>query len=84
MARQLTQWVSEDGTVELTYLPTWTSTVDSGGFFFLELTRGIPEDSKGGVPFAVRSLGEGSKRWFALDTQQPDSSKLLNLAKALD
>lgn len=84
VTRQLTQWVSEDGTVELTYLPTWTSTVDSGGFFFLELTGGIPVDSKGAVPFAVRSLGKGSKRWFALDTKQPDSSKLLNLAKALD
>ena len=84
VTRQLTQWVSEDGKVKLTYLPTWTSTVDSGGFFFVELTGGIPVDSKGVVPFAVRSLGEGSKRWFALDTQQPDSSKLLNLAKALD
>ena len=84
VTRQLTQWVSEDGKVELTYLPTWTSTVDSGGFFFVELTGGIPVDSKGVVPFAVRSLGEGSKRWFALDTQQPDSSKLLNLANALD
>ena len=84
VTRQLAQWVSEDGKVELTYLPTWTSTVDSGGFFFVELAGGIPVGSKGVVPFAVRSLGEGSKRWFALDTQQPDSSKLLNLAKALD
>jgi len=32
----------------------------------------------------VRSLGHGSKRWFALDTQQPDSIKLLNLGLALD
>jgi hypothetical protein len=84
VTRQLTQWVSEDGTVELTYLPTWTSTVDSGGFFFVVLTGRIPVNINGVVPFAVRSLGEGSKRWFALDTQQPDSSKLLNLAKALD
>jgi len=84
VTRQLTQWVSEDGTVELTYLPTWTSNVDSGGFFFVVLTGRIPVDRNGVVPFAVRSLGQGSKRWFALDTQQPDSSKLLNLAKALD
>ena len=84
VTRQLTRWVSEDGAVELTYLPTWTSTVDSGGFFFVVLTGRIPVNRNGVVPFAVRSLGEGSKRWFALDTLQPDSSKLLNLAKALD
>jgi len=36
------------------------------------------------VPFAVRSLGQGSKRWFAIDTQQPDSGKLLKLGQALD
>ncbi|MFL3665872.1 MAG: hypothetical protein ACJ06V_04740, partial [Verrucomicrobiota bacterium] len=69
---------------ELTYLPTWTSTVDSGGFFFVVLTGRIPVNINGVVPFAVRSLGEGSKRWFALDTLQPDSSKLLNLGLALD
>ena len=84
VTRQLTRWVSEDGTVELTYLPTWTSNVDSGGFFFVVLTGRIPVDRNGVVPFAVRSLGHGSKRWFALDTQQPDSSKLLNLGLALD
>jgi hypothetical protein len=84
VTRQLTRWVSEDGTVELAYLPTWTSNVDSGGFFFVVLTGRIPVDRNGVVPFAVRSLGHGSKRWFALDTQQPDSSKLLNLGLALD
>jgi hypothetical protein len=84
VTRQLTRWVSEDGTVELTYLPTWTSNVDSGGFFFVVLTGRIPVDRNGVVPFAVRSLGHGSKRWFALDTQQPDSIKLLNLGLALD
>jgi hypothetical protein len=65
-------------------LPTWTSNVDSGGFFFVVLTGRIPVDRNGVVPFAVRSLGQDSKRWFALDTHQPDSSKLLNLAQALD
>ena len=84
VTRQLTRWASEDGTVELTYLPTWTSSVDSGGFFFVALTGRIPVDRNGVVPFAVRSLGQGSKRWFALDTQQPDSGKLLKLGQALD
>ncbi len=84
VTRQLARWVSEDGTVGLTYLPTWTSSVDSGGFFFVALTGIIPANRNGVVPFAVRSLGHGSKRWFALDTQQPDTSKLLNLRRALD
>ena len=84
VTRQLTRWDSEDGTVELTYLPTWTSNVDSGGFFFVALTGRIPVDRNGAVPFAVRSLGQGSKRWFAIDTQQPDSGKLLKLGQALD
>ena len=84
VTRQLTRWISKDGAVELIYLPTWTSSVDSGGFFFVALTGRIPVDRNGVVPFAVRSLGQGSKRWFALDTQQPDSDKLLNLGQALD
>jgi len=80
----LTRWISKDGTVELIYLPTWTSDVDSGGFFFVALTGRIPVDRNGVVPFAVQSLGRGSKRWFALDTQQPGSDKLLKLGQALD
>ncbi len=84
VTRQLTRWISKDGTVELIYLPTWTSDVDSGGFFFVALTGRIPVDRNGVVPFAVQSLGRGSKRWFALDTQQPGSDKLLKLGQALD
>ena len=84
VTRQLTRWISKDGAVELIYLPTWTSDVDSGGFFFVALTRRIPVDGNGEVSFAVRSLGQGSKRWFALDTQQPGSDKLINLGQALD
>jgi len=84
VTRQLTRWDSKDGTVELTYLPTWTSNVDSGGFFFVALKGRIPVDRNGVVPITVRSLGQGSKRWFALDTQQPDFDKLLKLRQALD
>ena len=84
VTRQLTRWDSKDGTVELTYLPTWTSNVDSGGFFFVALKGRIPVDRNGVVPITVRSLGQGSKRWFALDTQQPDSDKLLKLSQAFD
>ena len=84
VTRQLTRWDSKDGTVELTYLPTWTSNVDSGGFFFVALKGRIPVDRNGVVPITVRSLGQGSKRWFALDTQQPDFDKLLKLRQAFD
>ena len=84
VTRQLTRWISKDGAVELIYLPTWTSSVDSGGFFFVGLTGRIPVDRNGVVPIAVQSLGQGSKRWFALDTQQPSSDKLLKLSQALD
>jgi len=84
VTRKLTRWVSGDGTVELTYLPTWTSNVDSGGFFFISLKGRIPVGRNGVMPIAVRSLGQDSKRWFALDTQQPGSDKLLKLSQALD
>ncbi|MDP6446640.1 MAG: hypothetical protein QF805_22810, partial [Pirellulaceae bacterium] len=70
-------WRSESGTVELHYFPTWTSAVDSAGFFHLvvdsaKLTRGKPNQ------FAVRSLGAESKRWFALD-RIPDVRAIENI-----
>lgn len=83
VTRELSRWVSDDKTVELIYLPTWTSAVDSGGFFFVSLTR-VPVNDDGAVEFAVRSLGQGSKRWFALDTKQPDKVLLQKLGQALD
>ena len=83
VTRELSRWVSDDKTAELIYLPTWTSAVDSGGFFFVSLTR-IPVNDDGAVEFAVRSLGQGSKRWFALDKKQPDKILLQKLGQALD
>jgi hypothetical protein len=83
VTRELSRWVSGDETVELIYLPTWTSAVDSGGFFFVSLTQ-IPVNDDGAVKFAVRSLGQGSKRWFALDTPQPNPALLQKLGQALD
>lgn len=83
VTKEPARWVSEDGAVELIYLPTWTSSVDSGGFFFVALTQ-IPVNDDGAVEFAVRSLGQGSKRWFALDTKQPNPALLQKLAQSLD
>ena len=39
--------------------------------FFVSLTR-VPINYNDAVEFAVRSLGQDSKRWFALDKKQPD------------
>ena len=82
VTKEVTRWVSKDGAVELIYLPTWTSNVDTGGFFFVALTE-IPVNDDGAVEFAVRSLGQGSKRWFALDTKQPAPALLQKLTQAL-
>ena len=83
VTRRPAQWRSRDGSVELLYLPTWTSALDSGGFFFLSLS-GDQSTAEGPLSFTVRSLGEGSKRWFAVDAR-PDTEKLLpRLRKALE
>ena len=83
VTRELSRWVSADETVELLYLPTWSSGVDSGGFFFASLTSSLANDY-GAVEFSVRSLGQGSKRWFALDTPQPNPGLLQKLSRVLD
>jgi len=72
------QWVSEDGKATLTYLPTWTSNVDSGGFFFLRFQPPQRENQ-----ISVRSLGSGSLRWFAVDRQQEIPKRLKAFNEAL-
>ncbi|MFP6867699.1 MAG: neutral/alkaline non-lysosomal ceramidase N-terminal domain-containing protein [Roseibacillus sp.] len=76
------RWASKDGSVELVYLPTWTSNVDSGGFFFIVLGENLLAD-EGRIKFAVRSLGARSKRWFAIDSMQEIAEKLPKLNAAL-
>jgi len=83
VTQKLSYWVSNDESVELIYLPTWTSAVDSGGFFFVSLKQ-VPDNDNGAVEFAVRSLGQGSKRWFALDAEQPNKALLQKFCQALD
>jgi len=83
VTKKLSHWVSNDGTVEMIYLPTWESGVDSGGFFFVSLIN-IPPNNKGVLEFSVRSLGNGSRRWFALDTKGPSLNQIRKLAQALD
>ena len=83
VTKKLSHWVSKDGYVEMIYLPTWESGVDSGGFFFVSL-KTIPENHQGVIKFSVRSLGNGSRRWFALDTKEPEFNQIRKLAQALD
>ena len=83
VTKKLSHWISKDGTVEMIYLPTWESGVDSGGFFFVSLIS-IPDDHQGFIEFSVRSLGNGSRRWFALDIKEPSLNQIRKLAQALD
>lgn len=81
VTRRPARWVSSDENVELLYLPTWKSDVDSAGFFLLRIAGQPKVESNNTV--AVVSLGEGSQRWFAIDTQQPTPALLKKLKMAL-
>ena len=75
-------WSSSDEEIELIYLPTWSSSLDSGGFFFLHVLK--PDDQeKTDVKISVSSIGEGSMRWFALDSEQKIMNRLKQLKEAL-
>ncbi|MDA1237132.1 MAG: neutral/alkaline non-lysosomal ceramidase N-terminal domain-containing protein [Acidobacteria bacterium] len=84
VTREPARWASADDKVELVYLPTWTSPTDSGGFFFIALREGSRSPESGPIQFAVQSLGEGSKRWFAIDSNQDVASHLKKLSAALE
>ena len=76
IVREASHWKSADGEVELLYLPTWTSALDSAGYFFLI----TPKPAKA---VTVTSLGTGSLRWFAVDIEQALSGRLRQLTRAL-
>ena len=82
VTRKPARWISKDNSVELLYLPTWMSKLDSGGFFFISLS-GESTAGKGPRSFSVCSLGEGSKRWFAMDARQEMGQLMLRLRSAL-
>lgn len=74
-------WSNDDGSVELLYLPTWKSQVDTAGFFMLTV-KGLGKDERGNpLRLAVKSLGGGSNRWFAIDRNKDaakDLAEILN------
>jgi len=76
IVRETSHWKSADGKVELIYLPTWTSALDSSGYFFLI----TPKPAKA---VTVTSMGTGSLRWFAIDLEQALSERLRQLTRAL-
>ena len=82
ITRRLSRWMSDDETLALIYLPMWTSSVDSGGFFFV-VWRPADDPREERVRFSVRSLGTGSLRWFAIDAKQNTPARLQKLRKAL-
>ncbi|MDG1855158.1 MAG: neutral/alkaline non-lysosomal ceramidase N-terminal domain-containing protein [Verrucomicrobiales bacterium] len=74
-------WSSLDKSIELIYLPTWSSSLDSGGFFFVHILN--PDDHEiSNVKISVSSFGEGSMRWFALDSEQKIMNRLKHLKEA--
>lgn len=81
VTRRPQRWANADKTVELVYLPTWTSNVDSGGFFFLRLNHNQDQDHAKSV--TIRSRGEGSRRWFAIDRPQSVEDLLPKLCETL-
>lgn len=82
LARELSRWISKNGKLEMFYLPTWRSDVDTGGFFFIVL-RDDAIVNTSPVSFSVRSIGQGSMRWFAIDSQQGMPQRLRSLQAAL-
>jgi len=76
ITREAAHWKSADGKVEMLYLPTWTSGLDSAGYFFLI----TPKPAK---TVSITSLGTGSLRWFAVDIEQALSDRLRQLTRAL-
>lgn len=82
LSREATNWSNDEGSLQLYYLPSWHSTEDSGGFFFLVVsTSGVEVPNR--LKFEVRSLGAGSQRWFAVDTNQRMSQLLPQVQNAL-
>ena len=66
VTRAAGKWTNTDDSVRLHYFPTWTSDVDSAGFFYLQVDRRWLAPDRP-LNITLRSLGAGSQRWFALD-----------------
>ena len=65
VTEHLTSWQSDNGDTSLLFRPTWKSSEDAAGFFYLSLSGDLVTPGKS-VRVGIRSLGSGSQRWFAL------------------
>ena len=74
-------WSSSDQRIKLLYLPTWSSDLDSGGFFFLHILN-PDEQERNDIKISVASNGQESKRWFAVDLEQKIVDRLNHLKVA--
>ena len=83
VTKEYSSWESEDKLVKLFYLPTWTSELDSGGFFFISFIEpSIIKDKA--LSVRVSSNASGSKRWFAIDLKQNFEQRIKHLRKAMN
>ncbi|SVB57951.1 uncharacterized protein METZ01_LOCUS210805, partial [marine metagenome] len=79
LSRKFIRWQAKDKSIEVIHLPTWTSGLDSGGYFFFILPKGTIKKDRA-IRFSVRSLGAGSRRWFAIDVKQDIAGNLKRFA----
>ena len=61
LSRKFIRWQAKDGSMEVIHLPTWTTDLDSGGYFFFILPKGTVKKDRV-IRFSVRSLGAGCAR----------------------
>ncbi len=79
LSRKFIRWQSKDNSMELIHLPTWTTDLDSGGYFFFVLPKGYIKKDRA-IQFSVKSMGEGSQRWFSIDAKQDFEGSLRRLS----
>ena len=80
VVRQPTVWKHGRTGMELLFLPTWTSDEDAAGFFLLVVPKGTAMES---LELVVRSTGNDSRRWFALDSDQGFQQRRAKLVQHL-
>ena len=60
------EWSNPDTRVNLKFVCTWNSDVDSAGFFFLRVPTSMLRQNEP-LKITVKSAGTGSLRWFSVD-----------------
>ncbi len=80
ITRQASSWKSAGGEAELLYLPTWVSAEDSAGFFLLVIhDPSLVGNQPASLTISVKSMGDDSQRWFAVDNNGEAANVLRKL-----